>query len=84
MSGPAGVALGFVLYAVCRLLNVSAQSQWRLLSGVAAFGAVVILLAIQPEPALRGTLSTARCRPAARHAKPLRKPSSTGRGGSPK
>ena len=52
LSGPAGVALGFVLYAACRLLNVSAQSQRRLLSGVADTGVVVIFLAIQPEPAL--------------------------------
>jgi hypothetical protein len=56
MSGPAGVALGLLLYAACRLLHLSAQSQWRLLSAVAAAGAVATLLAIQPQPALRGTL----------------------------
>lgn len=56
ISGPAGVALGFVLYATCKLLNLSAQSQWRMLSFAAILGGVVVLLAVQPRPALRGTL----------------------------
>jgi hypothetical protein len=56
ISGPAGTALGFVLYGICALFKVSAQKQWRLLSGTAAVGVVTILLIVQPQPALRGTL----------------------------
>lgn len=56
ISGPAGAVLGFVLYLACRLLSVSARIQWRLLSGVAIVGAIAVLVAVQPEPALRGTL----------------------------
>jgi hypothetical protein len=56
ISGPAGAALGFVLYGACRLLKLSAQTQWRFLSGVAVPGAIAVVLAIQPQPALRGTL----------------------------
>jgi hypothetical protein len=56
ISGPAGVVLGFVLYGACSLLKLSAQTQWRLLSGVAILSFVAIILAIQPQPALRGML----------------------------
>jgi len=56
ISGPASVALGFLLYVICRLLKLSAQTQWRLLSGTAALGFVVVILAVQPQPVLRGTI----------------------------
>src|SRR3982751_279254 len=56
ISGPAGVALGFICYVACRLLEPSARTQWRLLSVVAALGFVATALAIQPPPTLRGTL----------------------------
>jgi len=56
ISGPAGVVVGFVLYIACRLFGVSAQKQWRLLSGTAAVGVLAILVGVQPNPALRGTL----------------------------
>jgi hypothetical protein len=56
ISGPAGAALGFVLYLACRLFSVSARTQWRLLSGTAVVGAVATLIAVQPQSALRGTL----------------------------
>jgi hypothetical protein len=56
ISGPAGAVLGLILYGVCRVFQLGAQTQWRLLSATAALGAVAVILAIQPQPALRGTL----------------------------
>jgi hypothetical protein len=56
IAGPAGVVLGLALYGICRLLEVGAQGQRRVLLGTAALGAVAVVLAVQPEPALRGTL----------------------------
>ncbi|HEV7608535.1 MAG TPA: hypothetical protein VGO61_14415 [Steroidobacteraceae bacterium] len=56
ISGPAGVALGFVLYAFCSLLKVTAQNQWRLLLGTLVVGVLATLLGVQPSPALQGTI----------------------------
>lgn len=54
ISGPAGVVLGFVLLVVCTVLGVSARQQWRILIGTALTGILVVLLSVQPSPALRG------------------------------
>ena len=54
MSGPAGALLGFVLLGVCTLIGVSPRLQWRMLVGTAIAGALVVLIVVQPEPALRG------------------------------
>jgi len=54
ISGPAGCALGAILWALCSLLKPSALTQWRLLYTVAAIGVVSTLLIVQPQPALLG------------------------------
>jgi uncharacterized membrane protein YeaQ/YmgE (transglycosylase-associated protein family) len=54
MSGPAGALLGLVLLGVCTVVGVSARVQWRVLVGTAVAGALVVLVIVQPEPALRG------------------------------
>jgi hypothetical protein len=59
ISGPAGAALGAALFGLCRLLNVSAKIQWRLLTGVAVAGVLATLLFVQPSPALQGSLFVA-------------------------
>jgi hypothetical protein len=59
ISGPAGAALGALLYGICRMLNVSSRNQWRLLTGVALAGTLATLLLLQPSPALQGSLFTA-------------------------
>jgi hypothetical protein len=56
VSGPAGVVIGFALFGVCSLLSVAPRTQWRLLLGAAAAGVALTLLAVQPEPALRGRI----------------------------
>lgn len=54
ISGPAGVVLGLALLGCCAVGGVSARVQWRLLIAVAIVGVLGVLLAVQPEPALRG------------------------------
>lgn len=54
ISGPAGCALGAILWALCALLKPSASIQWRLLYTLAAIGVVATLLAVQPGPKLQG------------------------------
>ena len=54
MSGPAGALLGLVLLGICTVGRVSAQIQWRILISTAIAGALVVLILVQPEPALRG------------------------------
>jgi len=56
ISGPAGVALGFIFYGLCSLLKVSAPRQWRLLLGAGGIGVLATLLAVQPSPARQGTI----------------------------
>lgn len=56
ISGPAGAALGCVLYVACRLLSVGERGQRRLLLGTAALGFIAVVIGIQPSPELRGTL----------------------------
>jgi hypothetical protein len=54
ISGPAGVLLGFALLAICTVFKVPARLQWRVLQVTAAIGALVTLILVQPDPALRG------------------------------
>lgn len=54
ISGPAGAALGLLLYGLCSLGKISARAQWRLLLGTAAAGVLATLVGVQPEPALHG------------------------------
>jgi hypothetical protein len=54
MTGPAGAALGALLWAVCALFRPEARTQWRLLYTIATIGVLGILLSIRPEPELRG------------------------------
>lgn len=54
LSGPGGVVLGLVLLGLCTAGRVQAQTQWRLLTGTAIVGALVVLIIVQPQPALRG------------------------------
>jgi hypothetical protein len=54
ISGPAGFVLGLLLLGLCTVGRVQAQTQWRLLKGTAVAGALVVLIIVQPQPALRG------------------------------
>lgn len=56
MSGPAGALLGVVLLGVCTVTRVSARLQWRILISTAIAGTLVVLILVQPEPALRGNV----------------------------
>jgi len=54
ISGPAGALLGLVLLGACTLIGVPARVQWRMLVATVITGAVLVLILVQPEPALRG------------------------------
>lgn len=54
ISGPAGALLGLVLLGICTVIGVSSRLQWRILIGTAIAGALVVLILVQPRPALRG------------------------------
>ena len=54
ISGPAGFALGAILWALCSLFKPAARTQWRFLYTVATVGVVVTLVGVQPEPAVLG------------------------------
>jgi hypothetical protein len=54
ISGPAGVVLGLAFLGICQLIGVPARLQWRILIGTAVMGCLVVLLVVQPQPALRG------------------------------
>lgn len=54
ITGPAGAALGLLLLAVFTLARTGAHTQWRLLKGTAVAGVLLILVLVQPQPALRG------------------------------
>jgi hypothetical protein len=54
ISGPAGFALGAMLWGLCALIKPAAQAQWRLLYSVATIGVVVTLLCVQPSPRMLG------------------------------
>ncbi len=54
ITGPAGVALGLLLLALCTLARTGARTQWRLLKGSATTGVLLILALVQPGPAPRG------------------------------
>lgn len=54
ISGPAGFALGAMLWGLCALIKLSAQTQWRVLYTVATIGVVTTLLCVQPSPKMLG------------------------------
>jgi hypothetical protein len=54
ISGPAGVALGAILWGLCALVSPAPRTQWRMLYTIATLGVVATLLCVQPGPALRG------------------------------
>jgi hypothetical protein len=54
ISGPAGVALGAILWGLCSLIKPAARTQWRLLYTITVIGVLATLLAVQPQPALLG------------------------------
>lgn len=56
ISGPAGFALGFILWLLFRFLPVSGRTQWRVLTTLCVVATAGILLAVQPEPAAKGYL----------------------------
>ncbi|HEU4590814.1 MAG TPA: hypothetical protein VFS13_07890 [Steroidobacteraceae bacterium] len=68
ISGPAGVALGAILWGLCSLLKPGPRAQWRMLCTLAALGVVTTLLCVQPPPALLGHVfdgAVQSCEPAA-------------------
>jgi hypothetical protein len=54
ITGPAGLALGAVLWGVCALLKLPAKIQWRTLYAVAIVGVLTTLVYVQPDPKVRG------------------------------
>jgi hypothetical protein len=54
VSGPAGLVLGAVLGLICRLTGVPERVQWFALAGTCALVLLVLGVALQPAPALRG------------------------------
>jgi hypothetical protein len=54
ITGPAGALLGALLYGLSSLLGITPRTQWRLLFAGAAGGVIATLVAVQPQPALRG------------------------------
>ena len=50
ISGPAGVALGSLLWGLCWLAKPAARTQWRMLYSFATIGVIATLLSIRPEP----------------------------------
>lgn len=54
ISGPAGLFFGFLLWAICRIVKVSAAPEWMILWGFSAVLGMVTLYSCLPKPALRG------------------------------
>lgn len=54
ITGPAGFALGAVLWAFCALLKLPGKVQWRMLYAVAIVGVLTTLVCVQPNPKVRG------------------------------
>jgi hypothetical protein len=54
ITGPAGFALGAVLWAFCALFKLPAKSQWRMLYAFAIVGVLTTLVCVQPNPKVRG------------------------------
>lgn len=50
ITGPAGVALGALLWGLCALVKPAPRTQWRLLYAVTVLGVLATLLSIRPEP----------------------------------
>ncbi|HWQ38375.1 MAG TPA: hypothetical protein VNM24_07145 [Burkholderiales bacterium] len=66
ITGPAGVALGALLWGLCALLKPAARTQWRLLYSVATLGVLATLLSIRPEPKWLGYVFEGRVQSCAR------------------
>jgi hypothetical protein len=60
VTGPLGVAVGFVFFGLCTLFSVSAETQWRGLKVCAVLFVVVTVFFIFPEPLLRGEVIQVR------------------------
>jgi hypothetical protein len=54
ITGPAGAVLGLVWLLVCKVFQLPARPQWRLLLGTVIAGVLAVLVLVQPGPALRG------------------------------
>jgi hypothetical protein len=54
ITGPAGLALGAVLWGFCALLKLPGKVQWRMLYAVATVGILTTLVCVQPAPKVRG------------------------------
>ena len=54
ISGPAGLVVGAGLWAICALIKLPANVQWRALYAAMIVGILTTLLCVQPGPALRG------------------------------
>lgn len=68
ISGPAGFALGAILWGLCALIKPAPRTQWRMLYTIATLGVVTTLLCVQPGPALLGHVfdgEVQSCEPAA-------------------
>lgn len=61
-TGPAGVALGAVLWVVFAILGPAARLQWRLLYGITAICVICILLWIVPGPKHAGDVVEGKVR----------------------
>jgi hypothetical protein len=62
ITGPAGGALGLLLYSICLVLRVSDTRQWQMLWTASAVIAMVTLYFCFPSAALRGELIDAQVR----------------------
>lgn len=83
MSGPAGVLLGFGLLGICTVSRASARLQWRILISTAITGALVVLILVQPGPALRGYVMDLEVESCAIPSDTEPRSSTTGRSASP-
>lgn len=54
ITGPLGLMLSLLLWAVSAIFKVPAGIQWRVLYTVAAVGVLITLFCVQPEPKVRG------------------------------
>jgi len=66
ITGPAGVALGALLWGLCALVKPAARTQWHLLYSVTVLGVLATLLSIRPEPKWLGYVFEGRVASCAR------------------
>ncbi len=67
-SGPAGFALGAMLWGICTLFNVPTHVQWVTLKSIAAIGVLVTLYYAQPKPTYVGSVFVGHVESCARPA----------------